>query len=37
MFSKGSPQNASKRLGQFDDNFNDIFDTLNVTTIFDAK
>ena len=37
MFSKGSPQDVSKRLGQFDDNFNDIFDTLNVATIFDAK
>ena len=37
MFSKGSPQDASKRLGQFDDNFNDIFYTLNVATIVDAK
>ncbi len=37
MFSKGSPQDSAKRMGKFNDNFNDIFNTSDMVTIFGAK
>jgi DNA modification methylase len=37
MFSKGFPQDTTKRLGKFNDNFNDIFNTSDMVTIFGAK
>ena len=37
MFLKGSSQDAAKRLEKFNDNFNDVFETSDIVTIFGAK